>query len=1150
MAADLKAEICLGNNGSQIIRGNASALLTATDGGAVTWAAASQPLAGQKVLVGVVTNTGETITSVKDNGAIPVTFTLDATGTTSSGQFVQIWRGDSITLPSSGQYAVTVTGSGAKTVNAGGVAYSGVAAGPPVSAPAAVIGTSGTASTGTATPARAGALFAAASVIQITSAITINSGPTSGFTDQIVALNGAAYAPGVVLADKIDPAGPAATSTSWTFSSSGAWAGIVVVYDAAWTDISAYVYQRDTVTAQRGRPNEASTMSPAAATLTLNNRDARFTTRNPLGAYYPNLVQNTPLRLSVPVADAGLSNYLRFEGDLTSSATTPDKAGLQITGPIDIRVDCWPSDYQTSVLAAKWGVTAKSWMFVLDGTNHPDGTMAGYHDMASTGTLGFIWWTGSVANIVDSGVRIPYFGQRICLRVLFTPSTGTAQFFTAATMAGPFTQLGSNVVFGATTLANGSGQPVQVGGGPIVPGTSIAPVSASTMFTGLAGIVYEAQILNNVTLETDPVFSSQTAGTASFTDAQSSTWTLNGTGEISSRLYRHHGELSSFPKTSDPGVRDVYSQAAAAGVSQRLQNSNTPLNSPMYRAYVRLPASLNLAAYYPGEDGAGATSIGSAIGGPPMQFGFGAVQPGQNSDFVCSAPLPAMSGGQVIVPVTTPAGVTWTDNVVRFLYECPVAGEVNTAIIASFSATGAVGYVTLTYTTAASGTLTLNAYAAPGAGSLGSAALTAVNGQKFRLGIELTKNGSATNMSLSSIVAGSGGGILSGVASIAASPPGAITRMWFASAGVMGHWSAQGTWDDIGDVAGALAAWLGEPAATRVARLCSEEGIQARIIGPQLATMKMGVQTIDTLWNLLQACENTDLGMLFEPRQCLGIGYRTRTSMYHQSALATASFTASQIQQGFASTGDTQLTVNDVTASAPDGTTARQQLLTGAMSVQPPPAGIGRVATQISPAPQTDPLLNQIASWYLAVRSIDDDRYPAIPFQMVRASTPQAVALLDVGDFLKVTGTPAWLPPPPVSQLCAGFAETWFPAARWELDINGIPERPYETAQAGAAAGTAGNAKADTAGSQLTAGITSAAASFTVATTAGPVWTTAGINFPFDIVIDREQMTVSAISSATSPQTFTISARSVNGVTMAHSAGAAVALYRKPIASL
>src|SRR5215469_16195130 len=134
---------------------------------------------------------------------------------------------------------------------------------------------------------------------------------------------------------------------------------------SSWTDVSTYIYQRDGLHIQRGRQNEAATILPGTASFTLNNKDGRFTTRNPAGAYYPNLVQNTPLRLSMPVADVGLTNYLRLETDLTSSASTPDKAALQITGPIDVRIDCWLSDYQPSVLLAKYGAGAPSWAFYL-----------------------------------------------------------------------------------------------------------------------------------------------------------------------------------------------------------------------------------------------------------------------------------------------------------------------------------------------------------------------------------------------------------------------------------------------------------------------------------------------------------------------------------------------------------------------------------------------------------------------------------------------------------------------------------------------------------------------------------------------------------------------------------------------------------------
>ncbi|NED75283.1 hypothetical protein G3I51_23755 [Streptomyces sp. SID9944] len=83
--------------------------------------------------------------------------------------------------------------------------------------------------------------------------------------------------------------------------------------------------------------------------------------------------------------------------------------------------------------------------------------------------------------------------------------------------------------------------------------------------------------------------------------------------------------------------------------------------------------------------------------------------------------------------------------------------------------------------------------------------------------------------------------------------------------------------------------------------------------------------------------------------------------------------------------------------------------------------------------------------------------------------------------------------------------------------------------------------RADTAGSQLAAAATSTATSLQVATTSGPVWVTTPVEFPFDITVGGERMTVTAVTGSTSPQTFTV-VRSVNGVVKAQTAGTDVRL--------
>lgn len=78
-----------------------------------------------------------------------------------------------------------------------------------------------------------------------------------------------------------------------------------------WTDVSAYVEAQMGVTITRGRTDEFSDVSPSQLTLTLDNRDARFTAKNTGGAYYPNVKLGTPIRVT---ATWSAVVYRRFTG--------------------------------------------------------------------------------------------------------------------------------------------------------------------------------------------------------------------------------------------------------------------------------------------------------------------------------------------------------------------------------------------------------------------------------------------------------------------------------------------------------------------------------------------------------------------------------------------------------------------------------------------------------------------------------------------------------------------------------------------------------------------------------------------------------------------------------------------------------------------
>src|SRR5882724_1037450 len=186
-----------------------------------------------------------------------------------------------------------------------------------------------------------------------------------------------------------------------------------------WTAITP-VQGTDSIPVTRGHPDESTTTSPSSAgPLTLPDNDGRYSLRNPTGIYYPNLVRNVPLRVSVP----SRSVYLRLEDDTgTSYAACPDSAGVSVTGDLDLRLDLALSGWQECVLAAKWtpgGGTQSSWLLALE----------------DDGTLAFFWSTTG-ADALDARSTMPLPLRRGALRITLDVNNGaggnTVTFFTGA----------------------------------------------------------------------------------------------------------------------------------------------------------------------------------------------------------------------------------------------------------------------------------------------------------------------------------------------------------------------------------------------------------------------------------------------------------------------------------------------------------------------------------------------------------------------------------------------------------------------------------------------------------------------------------------------------------------------------------------------
>lgn len=200
-----------------------------------------------------------------------------------------------------------------------------------------------------------------------------------------------------------------------------------ILIDGVWTDITGYVRSPDGVNGMaltRGRADAQSRVSAQTSAFMLDNRDGRFSNRNPSSPYYGKL-RNPQLRHKA--GDTAGKCYLWCPYNDQSAfdeARTADKAVLDITGDLEIRMDLWshtwrPDENGTGVrvmvLASKYAIAAdqRSW----------------YLSLTPSGTLQFAWSSaGTLATriTVASTATIPATSGRLSVKVTLDVDNGAA----------------------------------------------------------------------------------------------------------------------------------------------------------------------------------------------------------------------------------------------------------------------------------------------------------------------------------------------------------------------------------------------------------------------------------------------------------------------------------------------------------------------------------------------------------------------------------------------------------------------------------------------------------------------------------------------------------------------------------------------------
>lgn len=608
---------------------------------------------------------------------------------------------------------------------------------------------------------------------------------------------------------------------------------------------------------------------------------------------------------------------------------------------------------------------------------------------------------------------------------------------------------------------------------------------------------------------------------------------------LGGKSYRIWGEVPKWVPSWDPTGADVWVDVNANGILQRLAQGPASEFS-VIRDAITDPLLPQVVAYWPMEDASGATSLASALtSGSPMTW-TGTPSLASYEGFAASDPLPDITSATLSGGVAKYDDPTATQ--VRFLVHIPADGLSNGKVICSIdqTTTGGTAFWELFYTTTGN---TLWLRQCDGDGSLLGTELQHtldVRGRLLYVSIELQESGGLTARALqlrdiasgtvySVTDTGSGSGGLTRVTKVQFGPASrsAVGPVGTANLpGVsVGHCTVESTITAI-DALGARLNPIGETAGRRIQRLCGEQGIAFDWVGDLDDTAALGAQGKSNPLSLMQEAVLGDGGMLYESRAALGLGYRTRASLYNQDPALVLNYTANNLAEVPTPVEDEQRLQNKVTVSV-NGVTATYEETEGALSTALPPAGVGVYGPNADSAltlnlasTDTATLLDQ-AAWRVHLGTVDEARFPQIAVNLAHPSiTPdmrRAILGLRLGDRVQIINMPSWEGPDIVDQLILGMDEQ-LTNFEHRLQFQCAPASPYSYM----GVLDDGIARADTDGSQLLSAVTSSATSIDVVPTDDltMLWTTASSDMPLDIRVGGEIMTVSAITPKVS-DTFT-----------------------------
>ncbi|HEV8568930.1 MAG TPA: hypothetical protein VGQ92_17920 [Actinoplanes sp.] len=590
-----------------------------------------------------------------------------------------------------------------------------------------------------------------------------------------------------------------------------------------------------------------------------------------------------------------------------------------------------------------------------------------------------------------------------------------------------------------------------------------------------------------------------------------------------------------------PGVRGrSWTKLTAEGVLRRIGMWTDPLRSPMYRTISARPTSIG---HWPLEDGRDALLLSNTLaGGPAGTFKGGAALAESEAPLGAEQTVKTVVGSQltgVFASASTTTGwqVVFSAKLAALPsgagYQSLLTWTTSNGYTWSWTTNNANYFISVV---ASDGTVLYNN------GTAWSTQGPPTEWMTFRLKASV----SGGTVTIEPAWYRQSAPVVTGFTDTFAGSVGRLVQWWQVGASYTdGAWfshvfAVTGLTDALtsGTAIAVFNGYLGERAGDRFQRLCGELGITYYMIGTAAETQPMGPQRAVTFLELLKEIRETDDCRIDDERFDIALTMRTRRVMYNQTAALTLTY-PSQVAVPFNKILDDLNTHNRVTVKNASGGEVTSSLLSGPMSVLAPPAGVGEYKASVdvsvaNPATQ----LQDIADWHRAKGTIERPRYAEVTVDLLaNPSLVSAAMNVREGDMIAVVGAE----PETVRFLVDGIIEKvstapWtvtYQVELYDVWIIGV----YDD----------GVWRWDTRTTTLAAGATSTATSLSLTTVdVNDTLTTAAGSLPYDLMIEGERVTVTAMTAAagTGPYTQTATVtRSINGVAKAQLAGARVNVY-------